>query len=74
MGNTLHRAKNLVLMARYGVFSSESAYGSSFEDSFPLGPIFFKNRGNVKAIGMNYPAAEQRGIYKGNETPQAAGN
>jgi len=23
---------------------------------------------------MNYPAAEQRGIYKGNETPQAAGN
>jgi hypothetical protein len=24
--------------------------------------------------GMNYPTAEQRGIYKGNETPQAAGN
>jgi len=23
---------------------------------------------------MNSPAAEQRGIYKGNETPQAAGN
>jgi len=23
---------------------------------------------------MNYPAAEQRGIHKGNETPQAAGN
>jgi hypothetical protein len=23
---------------------------------------------------MNDPAAEQRGIYKGNETPQAAGN
>jgi hypothetical protein len=23
---------------------------------------------------MNYPAAEQRGFYKGNETPQAAGN
>jgi len=23
---------------------------------------------------MNYPAAEQRGIYKGNETPQAVGN
>ena len=23
---------------------------------------------------MNYPAAEQRDIYKGNETPQAAGN
>jgi len=22
---------------------------------------------------MNYPAAEQRGSYKGNETPQAAG-
>jgi len=23
---------------------------------------------------MNYPAAEQGGIYKGNVTPQAAGN
>jgi hypothetical protein len=23
---------------------------------------------------MNYPVAEQRGICKGNETPQAAGN
>jgi hypothetical protein len=23
---------------------------------------------------MNYPAAEQPGIFKGNETPQAAGN
>jgi hypothetical protein len=23
---------------------------------------------------MNYPAAEQRGIYKGNEMPQMAGN
>jgi hypothetical protein len=23
---------------------------------------------------MNDPATEQRGIYKGNETPQAAGN
>jgi hypothetical protein len=25
-------------------------------------------------IPMNSPAAEQRGICKGNETPQAAGN
>jgi hypothetical protein len=53
MENTIQRAKNLVLMARYGVFSSECAYGSSFENSFPFGPILFKNGGNVKAIGLN---------------------
>jgi len=29
---------------------------------------------NPQSLGMNYPAAKQRGIYKGNETPQAAGN
>jgi hypothetical protein len=28
----------------------------------------------VTSLKMNDPAAEQRGIYKGNETPQAAGN
>jgi hypothetical protein len=36
--------------------------------SWSIQPIsFFQKR-------MTYPAAEQRGIYKGNATPQAAGN
>jgi hypothetical protein len=30
--------------------------------------------GALHGKGMNSPAAEQRGIYKGNETPQAVGN
>jgi len=29
---------------------------------------------NSPVIRMNYPAAEQRGIYKNIATPQAAGN
>ena len=28
----------------------------------------------LNKVAMNYPDAEQRGIYKSNETPQAAGN
>jgi hypothetical protein len=52
MGKTIQRAKNLVLMSRYGVFSSKCTYGSSFEKSFPFGLILFKNRGNVKAVRL----------------------
>ena len=47
-----------------------------------MGFIYFRyrnpypppNRGIVYRQWMNYPAAEQRVIFKGNETPQPAGN